>query len=281
MNLFQMIEFLRFYRAAVTKYQLHSTFVYELSVAMLEDSRGYYAFSDIEALREKMLSSEVMVNFTDFGTGSGGQFRQKTEETASQSTLRSVRSIARQSGSSARQGQMLFRLVNFLQPQRMLELGTSVGIGAMYLAAAARESQMISLEGSDEIAHVARTHLDFMGLSKKVEVREGAFEQTLLPALQNLKSLDLIFLDGNHRKTPTLHYFETCLPFAHAKTVFVFDDIYGSTEMTEAWEQIKNHSSVTLTLDFFELSLAFIDPDFREKQHFKIVPARWKPWMFF
>lgn len=269
MNFFQVREFLSFYRTAVTKYQLHSTFVYELACAALEDERWYYAFRDVEAVRQKMLSSDAALKVVDFGTG------------GTKASKRSISSIARRSGSSKRQGQMLFRLVNHLNPQTLLELGTSLGISTLYLASAARESQMISIEGSPETAQVARLNLELLGLSPKVEVREGAFETQLGPALQDLKVLDWVFMDGNHQLEATLQYFEQCLAAAHEKTVFVLDDTHWSAGMAEAWAKIQNHPRVTLTLDFFELSLVFIDPDFREKQHFKIVPARWKPWMFF
>lgn len=269
MTLFQTAEFLRFFRSAVTKYQLHSTFVFELACALLEDKRWYYAFRDVELVREKMLASDVALQVRDFGTGSAGPNK------------RSVRSIARQAGSSARQGRMLFRLANHVRPARMLELGTSLGIGTMYLSAAAREARLLSLEGSPEIAQVARLNLEVLGLDKQVDIREGAFEQTLLPALETLQSIDFVFFDGHHRQEPTLRYWEECLRFAHAKTVFVFDDMHGSAEMAQAWADIKRHPRTTLSLDFFEISLAFIDPDFREKQHLGIVPARWKPWMFF
>ncbi len=276
MNFFQIAEFFRFYRDAVTKYQLHSPFVFELACAVVEDERWYYAFRDVEEIRQKMLQSDVVLNVEDFGSFN----RSNTNEEGSVQK-RSVRSITRRAGSSAGQGQMLFRLATHLQPRSMLELGTSVGIGAMYLASAVQEARYVSLEGSAEIAHVARMNLDWLGLLKNTEVREGPFEMTLAGALKDLQHLDLVFFDGNHRLEPTLRYFEECLPFAHEKTVFVFDDMHWSEEMAEVWERIKDHSRVTLTLDFFELSLAFIDPDFREKQHLSILPALWKPWRFF
>lgn len=272
MNFFQIGEFTRFYRTAITKYQLHSPFVYELACAVIEDERWFYAFRDVEALREKMLASDVILNLEDYGSGQSPLAKTK---------MRSVRSIASRSGSSAAQGQMLFRLANHLKPKTMLELGTSVGIGAMYLASAVREARFLSLEGSPEVAQVARVNLDYLGLAKNAEVREGPFEQTLSIALQDLQPLEFVFFDGNHRPEPTLRYFEECLTFAHDKTAFVLDDTHWSEGMAEAWQKIKNHRRVTLTLDFFELSLAFIDPDFREKQHFNILPALWKPWLFF
>ena len=250
---------------------MHSPFVFDLSVALLEDDRWYYAFRDVELVRRKMLDSDVGVEVLDLGSGGAG---------ASGVQKRRVRQIARQSGSSVGQGQMLFRLANHLHPKNMLELGTSLGIGAMYLASAVREARFLSLEGSPEIAHIARLNLELLGLSAHTEVREGAFEQTLKTALQDIQSLDFVFFDGNHRPEPTLQYFEQCLAFAHAKAVFVFDDMHWSKGMTEAWEAIQKHPKVTLTLDFFELSLVFIDPDFKAKQHLNILPARWKPWRF-
>ncbi len=162
----------------------------------------------------------------------------------------------------------------------MLELGTSLGVGAMYLASGMRSAKFITLEGCADFAQVARANFEILEL-KNVEVVAGEFDQMLPQVLQNLQKLDFVFFDGNHRSEPTLRYFESCLPFSHEKTVFVFDDAYWSPGMAQTWEQIKQHPRVTLTVDFFDLSLAFIAPEFREKQHFKIVPKTWKPWRIF
>ena len=264
---FRLRQFLHFYWNAATKYQLHSPFVFELANEVLDGERWYYAFRDVEGLRDKMLHSSVKLEVTDFGTGSGNPTRRHA----------SVRQIARQAASSPRQGQMLFHLANWTAPKTMLELGTSLGIGTMYLASGMRSAKLVSLEGCPDFANVARANLEILGL-KNAEVTVGEFAATLPDALEQLQKLDIVFVDGNHRAAPTLQYFETCLHFAHEKTVFVFDDAYWSPEMTQVWEQIKQHPRVTLTVDFFEISLAFINPEFREKQHFKVVPASWKPW---
>jgi predicted O-methyltransferase YrrM len=265
-------HFLRFYAAAVTKYQLHSPFVFEIALAALEDTRWYYAFEHVEMLRERMRNSSVQLNITDYGSGghSDGSPAQYT---------RTVSAIVKQSASSSGQGQFLFRMVNHFQPKTILELGASVGIGTMYMASAARNAKMIALEGSSDCAHIARTNLDTLQL-QHAEIREGAFKATLPKALADLQQLDFVFLDGNHRLAPTLDYFEQCLAYAHDRTVFIFDDVYHSNDMAEAWEKIKTHPRVTLTIDFFEATLVFINPDFKEKQHFSIVPYRWKPWRF-
>jgi predicted O-methyltransferase YrrM len=270
---------LRFYFSAKTAYQLHSPFVFDLANAVIEDKRYFYAFRDIEVLREKMLSNHTKIEFQDFGAGSK---RGLSEEVPNPNNIqvRTVASITSNSGSSRVQSQRLFRLAHHLQPQKMLELGTSLGIGSMYLASAVGDAQFITLEGSPKCADVARVNLNILNI-KNAKVFTGAFDKSLLPALQELNSLDFVFLDGNHRLTPTLEYFETCLKFSHDKTVFVLDDIFWSKEMTTAWEMLKNHPKVTLSVAFSDISMIFINPDFKVKQHFEVVPKWQKPWKIY
>jgi phosphoribosylpyrophosphate synthetase len=44
---------------------------------------------------------------------------------------------------------------------------------------------------------------------------------------------------------------------ADNKTVVIIDDIHSSGEMVEAWDIIKEHRSVTFTIDIFRLGVAF------------------------
>ena len=80
---------------------------------------------------------------------------------------------------------------------------------------------------------------------------------------------DLIFFDGNHQKEATLNYFETLLETAHNDSVFIFDDIYWSKNMTDAWETIKNHQKITVTIDTFFWGFVFFRKE-QLKEHFTI-----------
>ena len=99
---------------------------------------------------------------------------------------------------------------------------------------------------------------------------QGDFQQTLPAFLSTVKQIDLAFIDGNHRKAPTLEYFSKLLSLSTPSTVLIFDDIHWSAEMEEAWFAIQQHSAVTLTIDLFFIGLVFINPDFKVKQHFSI-----------
>ena len=262
--------FFRFYWQAVTKYQIHAPFAYALVEALLEDKRWYYAFGEIEALRKKMLQSDVRLVRTDYGTGAGHTDGKTV----------TLRSLVKGSASSPRQGRRLFRLAHYFQVQNILELGTSTGIGTMYLASAARKTRFISLEGCPNTAAVAQTNLELLHLDR-VAVRVGPFESTLPVALQDLMPLGMVYLDGNHRLAPTLSYFEASLVYSQDQTVFIFDDIYWSAEMMAAWQQLKAHPRVRMTIDFFDFGLVFIDPAIKVQQHLKVVPLWWKPWIVF
>ena len=77
----------------------------------------------------------------------------------------------------------------------------------------------------------------------------------------------MVYFDANHRYEPTLRYFETCLRKAGEHTVFVFDDIYWSAEMKQAWKEISTDPRVSLSVDFFHIGLVFFRKGV-EKQHF-------------
>lgn len=272
-------QFSKYLASADTFYRVHSPAIFELAKAVLEDERFFYAFRDVEDVRYEMLRSEAILEVIDFGAGAAGSHELEGGVRVHTRTA-PLSKIVRLAGSSPRQSRRLFRLVHHFQPKKMLELGTSVGIGAMYMACAARDAEFKTLEGCESCAGVAKVNLDILQL-KNVEVVVGAFENSLVPSLEKLGSVDLVFFDGNHRREPTVHYFDVCLRYAHPRSVFVFDDIYWSEGMTEAWQAIKAHPQVTTTVDFFDFGVAFFNPDFREKQHFQLVPSEYKIWQKF
>ena len=83
------------------------------------------------------------------------------------------------------------------------------------------------------------------------------------------QTTNLVYFDGNHQKEATLKYFELLLPRAHNESVFIFDDIHWSKGMEEAWEEIKAHPRVRVTIDSFFWGIVFFRQE-QEKEHFTI-----------
>ena len=257
--LYQLLAYLRFWLRSGNAHGLHSPFVFGLYTTVIRHDGHFGAYDAVEARRAELLHSQQRLTVRDFGAGShSGAGR-----------VRRVADIARTAAKPPRLGQLLFRLVNHFQPETILELGTSLGLTTAYLAAAHSRHQVITFEGCLATAAVARDTFAKLGL-RNVGLREGNLDDTLAPALAALPGpLDFVFFDGNHRYEPTLRYFELCMSRATEQSVFVFDDIHWSAEMERAWEAIKAHPRVMLTVDLFFIGLVFFRTN-QPKQHFSL-----------
>lgn len=254
--MYQVLQYLKFLLTSSNQHGVHSPFVYDLVTKCLYDKTNHEGYSKLKAYRKALLSNTEKINITDFGAGSK---RFHTNE-------RPINTIAKTSGTTLKRARLLFRLVNYLKPKQILELGTSLGIATQAMALGHHQASITSIEGCPNVSALAKQQLDAFQVKNAV-LKTGRFEDHL-PTLMGLH-WDLIFFDGNHQKEATLQYFEQLLASVHNDSVFVFDDIYWSKSMTEAWESIKKHPQVTVTLDTFFWGLAFFRTE-QPKENFKI-----------
>lgn len=254
-------KFIRYFLVASNGkgHGVHSPFVFDFIKNVLNDKRQFYAYESVEGIRKQMITDDSVLTIKDYGAGS---IVSKTDQ-------RKVSSIARTSLKPAKYGQLLFRIANYYKSNNIVELGTSLGVTTAYLASANTNGKVITMEGADQVAKLARKNFEQLGLNN-IELIEGNFDTTLDGALQNLPSVDLAFVDGNHRKQPTLNYFYQLLEKVNESSIFIFDDIHWSKTMEEAWHEISHHSSVTLSIDLFFIGLVFFRPEQKKQQHFTI-----------
>ena len=258
MSLDFAFRFLRYYLTAQSKHAIHSPFVYSLVTNVILPDRNDVQFSRIENIRRHLLRNRKSIVKEDYGAGR--KVSNLKEET--------IASIVAGSSKQARYCRLLYRLVNYFQPNHILELGTSVGISTMYLALANPNASIITMEGSRTIAELAEYNFKILNL-QNINVVKGTFEEQLAGVLQSINVVDFIYIDGNHSLRPTLAYFEQILEKSHKNTIFVIDDINWSAEMQKAWSIIKNHTKVHVTVDLFMMGLVFLNPDL-SKEHFII-----------
>ena len=261
-NKFQLVKKWIYHRLSGSNgrgHGIHSPFVFDFVKNVLRDKKKYEHYAIIETARQKLLQQNGVIEVEDFGAGSSVI---KTKK-------RKVSDIASSSLKPAKYAQLLYRIVKYYQPKTILELGTSFGITSSYLAAADPGAKLFTIEGSSAIAMIARKTFERTGLTN-VELLEGNFDSSLPSLLTRLNSIDLAFIDGNHRKEPTLDYFRQLLQHSNASTILIFDDIHWSKEMEEAWAEIQESQQVTLTIDLFFIGLVFVNPDFKMKQDFVI-----------
>ncbi|HMG11198.1 MAG TPA: class I SAM-dependent methyltransferase [Mucilaginibacter sp.] len=243
---------------AKNRHGLHSPFVYKLVDSVIYDYADSKVYQEIENIRKKLLVDNRMITITDLGAGSL-LYNNKQKR---------VGDIAANALKQPKLAQLLYRLAAYFKPRNMIELGTCLGITTLYLQKAAPDGHVYTMEGCPQTAGVAKETFKQAGLNA-VELITGNFDDNLPAVINNLDQLDFVFVDGNHQKDATLKYFEWCLPKVHEDTLLIFDDIYWSEGMKEAWAQIKAHPQVTVTVDLFWIGLVFFKSG-RVKEDFLI-----------
>jgi predicted O-methyltransferase YrrM len=254
--LFQIKSYLQFLWYSKNEHAVHSPFVFTLITKCFYDTKSKPEYAVLKKYRDSLLKNNNTIEVTDFGAGSK----------VFKSNKREISKIAKTAGISPKRAELLFRIVNYFQPQSILEIGTSLGLATSALSLGNPNAKITTLEGCPETAKVAQEQFKKFDLTNiNLEVTEF---NAYLSKLQTL-NFKLIYFDGNHQKQATLDYLELLLPTITNETVWIFDDIHWSSEMEEAWEIIKKHPKVTVTIDTFQWGLVFFRRE-QPKEHFTI-----------
>jgi len=249
-------HYFHFLFASKNEHSLHSPFVFELYTKIIKAKTVFPVFLKIENLRKMLLKNRSIIEITDFGAGSRIH---KTNQ-------REIRQIAKSAEKNPKFGKLLFRLIQRFKPSTIFDLGTSLGVTTIYESKAYEFSKISTFEGCPATAKLAQDNFDELDC-QNIEIIIGNIDETLAQKLAQIKQLDFAFFDANHRYEPTIKYFEMCLKKANEETVFVFDDIHWSAEMHQAWQSIKNHPEVMISIDLFYVGLIFFRKN-QPKQNF-------------
>jgi predicted O-methyltransferase YrrM len=254
-------KYLQYYLTASNSkgHGIHSPFVFDFVTNVLNDDRNFYCYDSIEKLRQSLLKDKTVLEIQDFGAGS----------TVAKSNKRRVSDISKSALKPEKFGKLLFRMVNHYTAYTIVELGTSLGITTSYLASGNLKGVVYTFEGAKQVAEIAQQGFAKLSLPN-IKLIEGNFDETLLPMLNNIGNVDIAFIDGNHRKEPTIRYFCELFKNSTENSVFIFDDIHWSKGMEEAWKYIQQHPAVTLTIDLLFIGLVFFRKEHKVPQHFAV-----------
>ncbi|MEL6987481.1 MAG: class I SAM-dependent methyltransferase, partial [Bacteroidota bacterium] len=222
-KLFQVKSYFQYYLRAKTIYNVHSPFAFEILNEVMDDEKHYYAFDILEKERAILEKDNTILEVVDHGAGSH----------INNASTRSISSIAHSALSKKEQCQQMFRLVQFMKPKRILELGTSLGLSSAYLSMAYQDVQIDTIEGSKEI-YKSANHLFKKLKLKNINSYHGTFEEKL-PDLLQKNQYDLIFIDGHHLGNALLQYFNLISNAQNGSPTFIIDDIHWSSDMYQAW----------------------------------------------
>lgn len=233
---------------------MHSPYLYELLPAIHDEESHYYAFDQIESMRDALQEDERPIPLLDLGAGS---------HVLSADAPSAVKDICRAAASPAGRCRMIYRLLEREKPRLVLELGTSLGVMTCYLAAAATSGEVHTIEGNPAIAEIAKENAQRLNL-KNIHFHTGAFADVLPNLLGKISPIDFVLIDGDHRGHALLEYLALIRPFLSPSAIVMIDDIRWSQDMYRAWQSIEADKSIPCCLDYFRFGLLFYRKEFLE-----------------
>lgn len=195
---------------------------------------------DLESLRRAFERDSTPLTAPDAGAGSRVR------------GARTVGKVARTALKSARQAGRLARLAEAVGAERVLELGTCLGVTTAYLARTG--AHVTTLEADPVLAAAARSGWERTGCAGRIEGHVGTFAD-LLPNLmatwraEGHPGFDLVFIDGHHHGPALREYVELLRPWLRRgdrPTALVCDDIRWSPSMWHAWETLSSEWTVAV-----------------------------------
>ncbi len=247
MQLSQLKDLIKFYFQSKSTKAITNEYLRDIAIK-IQNKRDKSRATKIEKIRKTLKRNKDIITVEDLGAGS--QF--------SKDKKRSIASIAKSALSPQWECRILSNIVDEFKHKSVVELGTSLGISSLYLGLGKPEVKVYTLEGSKSIAEVAKNNFKNLNFSN-YELILGNFDDTLPKLIDRLEKIDFAFIDGNHTKSATIKYYEWVKTKCHEQSVIVFDDIYWSKEMQDAWQYIISKNEISASLDFYSFGIVLFD----------------------
>ena len=129
-------------------------------------------------------------------------------------------------------GRALAILVRASGARRILEIGTAIGYGTLWMARAAPEAQVVTIDADPQRLQLARGYLERGGVLDRVEMVEGKALE-VLPRLQ--PPFDLVYLDAI--KEEYRRYLDLTLPMLTVGGLVVADNLLWKGRVAEPPEE--------------------------------------------
>ena len=226
---------------------IHSPFVFDIATKVIGERCPFYCFGEIEGLRRRFLSDDT-----------------RLRSTAKQRRTRTIARLVANEGILPRKGELLFRLVNFLKPQTVLQIGSTVGFSTLYLSSYSPGVKCVSLERPSE--YTAVSERVYAGMRNPIEHYVGDYEQMLPEVLKTLGRVDFVYFNLWREPNPST-LFDACMKYRTKQSAFVFEGICRNRRMRKFWKHIRTNEHVTATIDLLTIGIVFVDPNLFKRNY--------------
>ncbi len=210
-------------------------------------------FQGLDKFRNELSQSNEIIDYKIFGSDETGI----------------VHDIFRRAASPEIWCKYLYLLAKNLNVKNYLEIGTNLGVSGSYILSALKthpDCHFVTMEGVPKLCAIAESQFQKIGSNDQFQIFQGLYQDTFPKVIDLPFDFEICFIDGNHKLEPTLQYFNQLKEKTTESSVFIFDDIYWSDEMIEAWKIIKNDPNINFAIDLFKMGIVIIDKHEKRKK---------------
>lgn len=157
-------------------------------------------------------------------------------------------------------------IIQTLEAQRVLEIGTSIGISSAYIVTTNKKCVVDTIELDPLLCKQAMIYHKGLGLNNRINIINSDYHQCLDDMLRKNK-YDVIFKDGYHVGESNVDLVNR-LRKMNWEGVVILDDIRWSWDMYQAWLKIKGMNGVTATIDLYHVGIILLKNVYTSKEHY-------------
>ncbi|MCE7995763.1 MAG: class I SAM-dependent methyltransferase [Roseivirga sp.] len=209
------------------------------------------SFARCEEYRQRLSADQSLISYEIFGL----DMQKKVSESVKAS-------------STTKWCQFLYNLSKHPGTKNVLEIGTNLGVSGSYILeglSSEQDGYFVTMEGLPKSCEIANDNFKSIASEDRFQVIQGLYDETFPKLMSDNILFDMAFIDGNHQKDPTLHYFQQLKTRTRGPVIFIFDDINWSQGMKEAWAIIKADKDVNYTIDMWRWGIVVIDDASKDK----------------
>lgn len=165
--------------------------------------------------------------------------------------------------------ELIFRLVNEVQPSCIFEVGTGIGLTTLYLAAPCKHIPVTSVdmlrtdEQTDFVKALMRQHAPLVNLHQTDRISTYVVEEFEVIGQRPLFFIRLDLLSPEEAEQILVHILEIVTPLA----VLIVTGIHSMKRLNELWKRLINSDCTGVTFDLYELGVVFFNPTYSKQNY--------------
>jgi predicted O-methyltransferase YrrM len=197
---------------------IHSPFVYSLIVNVIENKHPYYAYRDIEKHIENIRGKKY-----------------KTKKI----------------------NKLIFQLINYLKPKKILLAGSGKGINTLYATAYSSNIDSLIVEQKEANRKTTSTLLQ--------QWQRSASISSTVPSLKEI--YDCILLDFKFYINEDENFIDFIFSRINENSVVILDNIRTNAHVYSLVEQTRKDPRVRISLDLYQVAIFFFDKKYYKRNY--------------